>query len=235
MPWVFNPFTGNLDWTVLSTGLLGPPGADSIVPGPQGIQGETGEDSIVPGPQGEQGPAGSDATVTGTPPISVVAGAVSIREASNAQSGAATAVQIQALESAAAAQHAPGSDDQDLSGLVTKEAVSPDPSGYLPEYDGTGNLVKSTKLVSLVHSNVLDHAAVTVSTPLALTAQAVSIIFSKVELDYEGNLMPADGLTAIHLGGLLDVDSEGNFIPSEGTVPDIFLELDASDNIQPNV
>jgi len=40
---------------------------------------------------------------------------------------------------------------------VDKVATSPDPSGYLPEYDATGNLVKSTKTAAAVHSNDLDH------------------------------------------------------------------------------
>jgi hypothetical protein len=42
-------------------GPAGPAGADSTVPGPQGLQGEpgpAGADSTVPGPQGPAGPAG---------------------------------------------------------------------------------------------------------------------------------------------------------------------------------
>jgi len=68
--------------------------------------------------------------------------------------------------------HAAGSDDQDLSGLVTKEATSPDPTGYLPEYDATGNLVKSSKLSSDVH------AALTIdgTSPLSLSGQALSLV-----------------------------------------------------------
>jgi hypothetical protein len=67
--------------------------------------------------------------------------------------------------------HAAGSDDQDLSGLVTKESTSPDPTGYLPEYDATGNLVKSSKLSSSVHP------ALTIdgTSPLSLSGQAISL------------------------------------------------------------
>jgi len=86
------------------------------VVGPQGLI----------GPQGLQGLPGTDATVTGTLPISVVTGVVSIRSATNTQSGAVTANQIQVLESVATASHSnsldhtAGSDNQDLSGLVEK-------------------------------------------------------------------------------------------------------------------
>ena len=43
-------------------GPAGPAGADSVVPGPQGIQGDTGADSVVPGPKGDKG---DDSTVPG--------------------------------------------------------------------------------------------------------------------------------------------------------------------------
>lgn len=68
--------------------------------------------------------------------------------------------------------HAAGSDNQDLSGLVTKAATSPDPSGYLPEYDSAGNLIKSSKLASDVH------AALTIdgTSPLSLSGQALSLM-----------------------------------------------------------
>ena len=39
-------------------GVVGPPGADSTVPGPQGEPGTPGADSTVPGPQGEKGDPG---------------------------------------------------------------------------------------------------------------------------------------------------------------------------------
>lgn len=56
------------------------------------------------------------------------------------------------VDDAVSKAHAAGSDNQDLSGLVTKAPTSPDPTGYLPEYDATGNLVMSAYLSSAVGS-----------------------------------------------------------------------------------
>lgn len=108
--------------------------------------------------------------------------------------------------------HAAGSDDQDLSGLVTKEATSPDPTGYLPEYDATGNLVKSSKLSSDVH------AALTIdgTSPLSLSGQAISIkndaagAITEVDtgtLDNSATKVPVnktvyDAIGANHIAGL---------------------------------
>ncbi|MFA5149151.1 MAG: hypothetical protein WC491_08525 [Candidatus Omnitrophota bacterium] len=90
--------------------------------------------------------------------------------------------------------HAAGSDDQDLSGLVTKESTSPDPTGYLPEYDATGNLVKSSKLSSSVH------AAVTIdgTSPLSLSTQAISL---------KNNAVSPAAITAVDTGTLADSDT----------------------------
>lgn len=48
-------------------------------------------------------------------------------------------------------------------------------------------------------------------------------------------LMPADGLTAIHMGGLWEEDVDGNFQPkaSPDISVDTFWEVDGSDNLMP--
>ena len=63
--------------------IVGPPGKDSVVPGPQGDPGKPGKDSKVPGPQGDPGkdsivpgPQGLPGKDASTPKISVMVKAV---------------------------------------------------------------------------------------------------------------------------------------------------------------
>jgi hypothetical protein len=107
--------------------------------------------------------------------------------------GGANEVAVAAVANAALLRHAAHSDDQDLSGLVTKVAASPSPAGYLPEYDATGNLVKSLKTAAMVHD------AVTVSGPLALSGQALSLV---------NNAVSPGTITAIDIDGTLAGNSD---------------------------
>lgn len=62
----------------------------------------------------------------------------------------------------------------------------------------------------------------------------VLLTLSRLEQEYGEYLMPADGFTSVHLGGLFDVDSNGDLMPATGSGPDTFLSLDVNDDIQPN-
>ena len=85
----------------------GPPGADSTVPGPQGEPGPPGADSTVPGPQGDPGPPGADSTVPGPKGDQGDPGptAVSIDEGQMAKLGT-DGLLLVSNEDVAAAQHA---------------------------------------------------------------------------------------------------------------------------------
>ena len=59
------------------------------------------------------------------------------------------------------------------------------------------------------------------------------LTLSKLEQSLGENLMPADGFTSVHLGGLFDSDENGDLMPGVGTGTDTFCTLDAADDIQP--
>jgi hypothetical protein len=70
--------------------------------------------------------------------------------------------------------HAPGSDNQDLSGKADKVVTSPSPDGYVAEFDATGNLVKSDKLSSEIGGSIYE---VTVDATHAANAVAAHTEF----------------------------------------------------------
>jgi hypothetical protein len=166
-------------------GIRGETGADSIVPGPQGIQGIQGiqgvQGEIGPdGPDGPQGPAGSPNTAS--VPLSIAAGDISIRAASNAQSGAATSAQITALESATAAQHTQGTDTT-LGAMTADINANGHQVVALSVPDANGEAIRQTAKITealLESATDLKHAAVTVSAPIALSGQALSLINNAV-------------------------------------------------------
>lgn len=196
---------------------IGETGADSTIAGPQGVQGEQGVQGIQgeigltgsegpDGPQGIQGLAGDDATVTGTLPISVVAGDVSIREATNAQSGVATAEQIQALESATAAQHSNSNDhaqgtDTALGAMAADINANSHQVTALSVPDAAGEAIRqTTKITEVALESVVDlkHAAVTVSAPIILTGQGIEL---------KNNAGSPAQVTAIDTGTLANSDT----------------------------
>jgi len=118
--------------------------------------------------------------------------------------------------------HASGSDNQDLSGLVTKVATSPAPTGYLPEYDATGNLIKSDKTAAAVHSNALDHVQGTDQGLDTGGANAVTAADVRTAVD-----------TLAMWTGLFDIDVNGDLEPVTDVQTDAYYELDVNDDIMP--
>lgn len=73
--------------------------------------------------------------------------------------GGPNAVTAAQVKTAVTNSHASGSDNQDLSGLATKVAASPDPSGKVAAFDSTGNIVVPTPGTAIPHASPVSGTA----------------------------------------------------------------------------
>lgn len=177
-------------------GPEGPAGPASTTPGPKGDTGNPGADSTVPGPKGDEGDPGedgSDASVTKTNVEAVLTGAITSHThdyepensniqthvtAAHAPSNAVALATVKADTDIASAislkhsnslDHAVGSDNQDLSGLVVKETSK--------------SLVADTEITK-IHANTLDHSHTNKTTLDAVTAALTTSLKTSYDTAY---------------------------------------------------